>query len=155
MSSWYLARDLGQRKLPTPAGGSIRGPGFAPSCLKEAEVAVPTLWAAVSMTQSIRGSWVWRVKGSRTLKSLPFPRQPSRQRSFVVPMVDTRGPRGYYIRSSRQLMAILNSPKAPGGIAKGCQSFSSGFLRPFTGVSNDFKVKFVNEEYISTRTQKY
>lgn len=36
---------------------------LAPSCLREASVAVSSLWGAISMTQNRMGSWVWRVIG--------------------------------------------------------------------------------------------
>lgn len=45
------------------------GPGLVPSCIKQALVTVLSFQGAASMTQSIMGSWVWRVTGSGAVRA--------------------------------------------------------------------------------------
>lgn len=101
-------------------------PGMAASCTKEVSVAMPSLWGAVSMTQSIIGSWVWSVTGPRSVRA-----SVSRTAQYVVShFVSARysmGPRGAFSSSIDlvQLMAVIGGPETTGHVRRGCHSLNS------------------------------
>lgn len=122
-------------------------------------MAVSSLWPIAFMTQSMKGSWLWRVPGSGSVRASVFHRAPKEPVICCFHRVEHEaegdisthqkalGNHGHHKWHEDSRRPEKRLPQSP--LEKGSVRAPTGVLVAF-----NLEVKFVNEEDIATRTQK-